>query len=409
MGSNRIKTELLAPAGSLDKLMLAIRHGADAVYLGGQDYGLRARADNFGLDEIAQGVLFAHRNLAKVYVVLNGFLHQQDMEGIEDYCRALVDRGVDAFIISDLGVLDRVRRLKLPVSLHLSTQASCLNTQAALFWKEQGVDRVILGRENSYQEAQQIREQADIEVEVFIHGSTCMAYSGHCVISNYTQGRDSNRGGCAHSCRFQYDINFSDGQRTQSHFLSAKDLQGPELIGAIVSGTQIDSLKIEGRMKSELYLASVVSAYRLAIDEAYEKQSPVLENETLKRAEELLDWTQGRGKTQGHLGSSPDRESVQVEGHEKRIGSGHAGEIIALEPNEYTLMICKEKFRQGDILSTLTSKGEIFRQPLKWALSLSDELVLETRPNILYKIPFNKTHQVGQIIRWEDQEFYGSH
>jgi putative protease len=259
------KPELLAPAGSLEKLKVAVLYGADAVFFSGQKYSLRARADNFTNEELREGVAFAQKHGVKTYITLNAFLHDEDLEGLGEFCQFLDELGVTAVIVSDLGVIDVVQRSS-KLNVHLSTQASCLNTASASFWKRQGVERIVLGREVSIQEAADIKREAGLEVEMFIHGAMCMAYSGNCVISNYTAGRDSNRGGCIQSCRFQYQqINPKTGKAADSFFMSSKDMSGVEYVPDFCRAG-IDSLKIEGRMKSLFYVASLCRAYRRAID-----------------------------------------------------------------------------------------------------------------------------------------------
>jgi len=259
------KPELLAPAGSLEKLKVAVLYGADAVFFSGQRYSLRARADNFTWDEIQEGVAFAQAKGVKTYITLNAFLHDEDLEGLGEFCQFLESLGVTGVIVSDLGVIDVVQRSsKIPV--HLSTQASCLNVSDALFWKRQGVERIVLGREVSIDDAARIKAQSGLEMEMFIHGAMCMAYSGNCVISNYTAGRDSNRGGCIQSCRFQYDQSSpSAGCSSSTFFMSSKDMSGLRYIPEFYRAG-IDSLKIEGRMKSLFYVASMCRVYRRALD-----------------------------------------------------------------------------------------------------------------------------------------------
>lgn len=263
------KPELLAPAKNLERLQVAITYGADAVYLGGQNYGLRARADNFSHEELDRGVKFAHERGAKVYVTLNAFLHDEDFSKFIDYCQLLEQINVDAVIVSDLGVMGVIKNCS-NLKIHLSTQASCLNGYAAKVWTRFGVDRLILGREVSIAEAGQIRakfsaenpQKAPLEIEMFIHGAMCMAYSGHCTISNYTAGRDSNRGGCIQSCRLPYQLSSEASPIT---FMSSKDLWGIYQVGDFFKH-QICSLKIEGRMKSSFYVAMTCKAYRRGID-----------------------------------------------------------------------------------------------------------------------------------------------
>jgi len=260
-----MKPELLAPAGSLEKLKVAVLYGADAVFFSGQKYSLRARADNFTLDEIAEGVAFAKRHGVKTYITLNAFLHDEDLEGLGEFCQFLDAQGVTGVIVSDLGVIDVIQKSS-QLNVHLSTQASCLNSASASFWKSQGVERIVLGREVSIREALEIKTKCGLEMEMFAHGAMCMAYSGNCVISNYTAGRDSNRGGCIQSCRFQYQQASPDkGCSSESFFMSSKDMSGLEHIPEFCDAG-IDSLKIEGRMKSLFYVASLCRAYRKAID-----------------------------------------------------------------------------------------------------------------------------------------------
>jgi putative protease len=240
--------EILAPAGSLDKLKVAVLYGANAVYVGGQKFGLRTAAENFTPDELREGISFAHERGAKVYVVLNSFLHDKDLQELPDFVNFLGEVGADAVIVSDLGVVRTVRSLS-NIPVHISTQASTLNVEAAKLWKKAGASRIVLGREVSVKEAGKIKREAGIEIEMFIHGSMCMAYSGNCVISNFTQGRDSNRGGCAHSCRFEYSLEGLDTlEKKKAYFMSSKDLEGLRVLPQFIE-EGIDSLKIEGRMK----------------------------------------------------------------------------------------------------------------------------------------------------------------
>ena len=260
--------ELLSPAGSLEKLKVSVLYGADAVYVGGLAFGLRAASENLTHEELSIGVDFAHKRGAKVFVVLNAFLHDDDLSCLPEFCRFLQSITVDAVICSDLGVIATVRE-NCDLPIHLSTQACCLNVASGKLWKRMGVARLILGREVSLAEAQEIKVQTGLEVELFVHGSLCMSYSGNCVISNYTAGRDSNRGGCAHSCRFEYSLKHQFKEESsfggRSFFMSSKDLQGLTVLGKYIDSS-IDSIKIEGRMKGPIYTATVTKVYREALD-----------------------------------------------------------------------------------------------------------------------------------------------
>jgi len=273
------KIELLAPAGSLSKLKFALIYGADAVYIGGQIFGLRASAKNFSYDEMKEGIEFAHSMNKKVYVTVNIIPHNDDLRDLPDYIKMLKDLNVDAVILSDPGTLMYVREYAPELEVHLSTQANTTNYMSANFWYRQGIKRIILARELSLKEIREIRDNAprDLELEAFVHGAMCISYSGRCLLSNYMANRDANRGECAHPCRWKYYLVeekrpgeyypvFEDGKGT--YFFNSKDLcminHIPELINA-----GLNSLKIEGRMKSDYYVANTVMVYRKAIDEYY--------------------------------------------------------------------------------------------------------------------------------------------
>jgi len=277
------KPELLAPAGDFEKLQMAIAYGADAVYVGGKDYSLRANAKNFDLPGLKKAIDYAHSKNAKVYVSVNIFAHNMDFVGLKEYLLALKLMGVDAVIVADLGVL-RVARQVEGLEIHISTQANVTNYQSALLYKELGASRVILARELSLGDIREINNQiaahesAPFETEVFVHGAMCVSYSGRCLMSNYmAQGRDSNRGDCAQPCRWKYHLMeemrpgeylpvYEDERGT--HIFNSKDLCMVEYIPELVA-SGVSSLKIEGRMKTAYYVAMVTKAYREAIDDYF--------------------------------------------------------------------------------------------------------------------------------------------
>ncbi|AGK97279.1 peptidase U32 family protein [Clostridium pasteurianum] len=277
------KPEILAPAGNLEKLKAAINFGADAVYLGGSKLNLRAFADNFTTAELKEGIEFAHSRKKRVYVTLNVFPHNEDLEGLEDYLKELYDLKVDAIIVSDPGIIMTAREVVPNLELHLSTQANNVNWKSSIFWYRQGVKRIVLARELSLEEIKEMRKRIpeDCEIEAFVHGSMCMSYSGRCLLSNYMTGRDSNRGQCAQPCRYKYylveekrpgeyfPINEDD---KGTYIMNSKDLCMIEHIPELIN-SGINSFKIEGRMKSAYYVASVVKAYREAVDKYFEDPS----------------------------------------------------------------------------------------------------------------------------------------
>ena len=273
----RKKVELLAPAGNLEKLKMAVIYGADAVYLAGQAFGLRAFADNFTGPELVKGVEFAQRRGVKVYITVNIFAHNQDLKELPNYLRELEALGVDGIIFSDPGVWQIAQEIGSTLNLHLSTQANTTNWASARFWESRGVKRIILARELSLEEIQEIRTKVNLELEVFVHGAMCVSYSGRCLLSNYFTGRDANLGECAQPCRWRYALVeekrpgeyyplFEDQRGT--YLLNSQDLclirYLPELIKA-----GVNSFKIEGRMKSIHYVATVVKVYREVLDAYY--------------------------------------------------------------------------------------------------------------------------------------------
>ena len=266
--------ELVLPAGNLEKLKTAILFGADAVYLGGKEFSLRAYADNFSLEEMAVGQAFARQRNKKVYVTVNILAHNCDLQQIPPYLEKLEEMQVDGLIISDPGIIKLAQRYAPSLSLTLSTQASVTNYQTAAFYRDLGVKRIVLARELSLEEIQEIKQKVDIEIEMFIHGAMCVSYSGRCLLSHYMTGRSANYGACAHPCRYRYALveekrpgeyyPIEEDQRG-SYILNSRDLCLLEYVPRLMD-IGIDAFKVEGRMKSPLYVASVASVYRQAID-----------------------------------------------------------------------------------------------------------------------------------------------
>ena len=270
------RPELLAPAGTMEKLQMALAYGADAAYLGGAQFGLRAFGGNFTNEEICAAVHLAHGVGRKIYVTVNVFPHNDDMVSLPEYLRTLAEAGADAVLVADLGVFMLAREAVPGLPVHISTQANNVNWRTVRAWQELGAARVVLARELSREEIREIRRQTSVELELFVHGAMCISYSGRCLLSSYFTGRDANRGGCAQSCRWKYAL--VEESRPGEFYPVAEDEHGtyimnskdlcllPYLDEVVASG--IDSLKIEGRMKSVHYAASVVKAYRMALDAA---------------------------------------------------------------------------------------------------------------------------------------------
>lgn len=310
------KPELLAPAGNMEKLRMALLYGADAVYLGGKAFGLRAFGGNFDNDELKTAVEFTHSLNKKVYVTVNIYPHNSDVERLPEYLKYLDELGVDALLVADLGVFSYGKKYAPHTELHISTQANNTNWVAVNTWADMGAHRVVLAREMSLDEIKAIREKCQVELEMFVHGAMCISYSGRCLMSNYMTGRDSNRGSCAQPCRWKYSL--VEEKRPGQYFPVEEDERGtyifnskdmcllPYLPDVIESG--VDSLKIEGRMKSVHYVASIVKAYREAIDSYFENPS----NFTIKQEWlEELDKVSHRAYTTGFYYNRPtDKDQI---------------------------------------------------------------------------------------------------
>jgi putative protease len=395
--------EILAPAGSLDKLKIAVLYGANAVYVGGQKYGLRTAAENFTLDELSEGVLFAHERGAKVYVVLNSFLHDKDLLDLPEFIQFLESLKIDAVIVSDLGVIQTVREYS-SISVHLSTQASSLNSDSAKLWKKMGVSRIVLGREVSIEEAGKIKREADIEIEMFIHGSMCMAYSGNCVISNFTQGRDSNRGGCAHSCRFEYSLDFGSEslEKKKAYFMSSKDLEGLRLLPEFIKH-DIDSLKIEGRMKSPLYAGTMSKVYSEALH-FYAGQGHFYSDDMILWEKEL-NKVSHRAYTTASLEKKAGEESIF---NERENSSEHdwqmVGTVLEVTPKAGVVIEVRNAFNQGDELEILPFQGEAIKVIVHEMMDLLKRPILRTKPTTLVCLPYDERIKPQFLVRQQGKK-----
>ena len=310
------KPELLAPAGNMEKLKMALLYGADAVYLGGKAFGLRAFGGNFTNEELQEAVDFAHKLGKKIYVTVNIFPHNSDIAKLPVYLTFLNEIKVDAILVADLGVCTLAKEYAPDVELHISTQANNTNWAAVNAWAELGASRVVLAREMSLEEVKEIREKCSVELEMFVHGAMCISYSGRCLMSNYLTGRDANRGSCAQPCRWNYAL--VEEKRPGQYFPVLEDERGtyifnskdmcllPYLPDVIASG--VDSLKIEGRMKSVHYAASVVKAYREAIDSYFAAPEQF---EVKKEWVEELDKVSHRAYTTGfYYGRPTEKDQI---------------------------------------------------------------------------------------------------
>jgi len=395
-----LKPELLAPAGNLEKLKTAFLYGADAVYVGGHVFGLRKYAENFTLSQLKEGVNHANTLGKQVYVVLNGFAHDSDLSNINDYLDELEHIRPHALIISDMGVFLRAKE-RTTIPLHVSTQASITNKYGVKFWKDAGAKRVILARETSIDDCVAMKTFCPVELEIFIHGAQCASYSGKCVISNYSAGRDSNRGGCVQSCRHTYDLyrdTESDIEQSE-HIMNAKDLMGLHLLPEIMKAG-IESVKVEGRMKSNMYAASSSLWYRKAIDHVYTSltENKPIDYALLASYEEQLKKVSNRGFETGGLKERPFSSSINYDfdGYEKSVE--FAG-IVKHVASDGLYIEVRFPFHQGETLELQRPDGSVQNITLSTITDTLGEGVMKTHPNSIVKIPFVENVNPYYILR----------
>ena len=360
------KPELLVPAGGLDTLKVAVDYGADAVYIGGQAFGLRAKADNFSIEEMKQGVEYAHAHNAKVYVTANIFAHNYDLDGIRAYFGELKDTGVDAVLVSDPGVFTIARETMPDMELHISTQANNTNYMTYKFWYDHGIKRVVSARELSLAEISQIRANIpdDMEIESFIHGAMCISYSGRCLLSNYFTGRDANHGACTHPCRWKYSIveetrpgeymTVNEDDRG-TYIFNSKDLCMIEHIPDLIDAG-IDSYKIEGRMKTALYVATVARTYRKAIDDYLE--SPEKYKTNMPWYLEQIKSCTYRQFTTGFFYGKPTEETQIYDNNTYEKGYTYLGIVGEKNAAGMYQLEQRNKFSVGETIEVMKPNGE---------------------------------------------------
>ncbi|MBM7606999.1 putative protease [Lysinibacillus composti] len=403
------KPELLAPAGSLEKLKIAVHYGADAVFIGGQEFGLRSNAGNFTIEEIREGVEFAKKYGASIYVTTNIFAHNENMDGLEEYLRAIADCGVRGIIVADPLIIETCKKVAPEVEVHLSTQQSLSNWKAVKYWKEEGLHRVVLAREVGAEEMLKMKEEVDIEIEAFVHGAMCIAYSGRCVLSNHMTARDSNRGGCCQSCRWDYDLYenvdgaekalFSDDDAPFA--MSPKDLKLIESIPHMIE-LGIDSLKVEGRMKSIHYIATVISVYRKVID-AYCADP---ENFTIKKEWlEELDRCANRATASSFFEGEPSYEQQMFGSHATKLKWDFAGLVLDYDQDTQLVTLQQRNyFKSGDTieffgpdLDTFTMEvGQIWDEK-------GNELEVANHPLQIVKFKVNRPLFKNNMMRKENK------
>ncbi|MBQ7104879.1 MAG: U32 family peptidase [Bacilli bacterium] len=350
------KIELLAPAGDLERLKINLLYGADAVYFGGKKYSLRANASNFGIEEIKEACSFAHKLGKKVFLTLNIVFHNEDIEGVKEYIKEVVDCGIDAFIISDPFIINHIVTNYPNVEAHLSTQNSTTNKDTVLFFKEQGVKRVVLAREVSLKEMKEIIDETKTDIEVFVHGAMCTFYSGRCCLSNYVTNRDSNRGGCAQICRFAYNMQEDDSDDTK-FTMATKDLNLSRNIKDLIDAG-VTSLKVEGRMRSSYYLATVIGTYRKIIDYYYENKN---DEEYLQEQYRILDRVANRETSSHYLLKKADHTDQYYTGRQELSNQDFLGLIKGYDEDKKILTLSERNyFKIGDTVEVFTPSGNTY-------------------------------------------------
>lgn len=389
--------ELLAPAGNLEKLKVAITYGADAVYIGGELFSLRAMADNFDKDKMIEGLKFAHERGKKVYVTVNIFAHNSDLAAIPEYIKQLNEIGVDAVIVSDLGVFSIVREVAPDLEVHISTQANNTNYRTCEFYYKMGAKRIVLARELSLKEIKEIRMNIpdDLELEAFVHGAMCMAYSGRCLLSNYMTGRDANRGACAHPCRYKYHL--VEEKRPGEYFEIAEDERGTYIMNSQdlcviehipdIVDSGIKSFKIEGRMKSSYYVATVVKAYREAID------SYIRERENYRFNPKWMDELSKASHREFSTGFFYGKPKTQIYGNSSYIRSHDiVGLVVDYDDNTKVATIeQRNRVFKGEEVEVLTPYSDNYSLVLNemWNED-GEEIDVAPHPQMIYKIKTQK-------------------
>lgn len=405
------KPELLIPASSLEVLKVAVKYGADAVYIGGEMFGLRAKAKNFSMEDMKEGIEFAHKYNKKVYVTANITAHNRDLEGVKEYFLELAKINPDALIISDPGVFSIAKEVVPQIDIHISTQANNVNYATFNFWHKMGATRVVSARELSLEEIAQIRANIspELEIETFVHGAMCISYSGRCLLSNYFTGRDANLGACTHPCRWKYYIMeenrpgeylpvFENERGT--YIFNSKDLCMIEYIPQIVNAG-VNSLKIEGRMKTALYVATVARTYRKAIDDYFESEEKYRANMDYYK-EEISKCTYRQFTTGFFFG--PTTHETQIYDNNTYIREyTYLGMVNEVNGNE-CIMEQRNKFCVGDDVEVMKKDGSNLSTKV---ISIKDEQgnEMESCPHPKQKIyvTFDKKLDVLDVIRKKDE------
>ena len=394
------KIELLAPAGNMEKLKFAYLYGADACYIGARSYSLRANAKNFSIDEIKEASLYAHSLGKKLYVAVNIVFHNEDLEGLVIYLKELEKAHVDAIIISDLFIINLIKEHNINLKIHVSTQYSSVNYEVVNFLKSKNVERVVLAREASYDDIKQIIDKTGMEVEVFLHGAMCSSYSGRCVLSNYFTKRDANRGGCAQVCRFDFKLYDRQKQEIKSDVLftlSSKDLMMLDNLDKMIK-MKIASLKVEGRMRSSYYIATVISTYREAIDNYYNNS---LTKEKLDYYKKVLNRVSNRDNISQFFDSFPDVNCQYYLGRKEETNQDFLAVVKEYDDiNKIVTVIVKNYFKKGYEVDIFGPNIETFSTKISDLYDEDNNLIeMANHPETIVKFKLKEKVYQDDIIR----------
>ncbi len=386
------KIELLAPAGDLERLKVNLLYGADAVYIGGQSYSLRANATNFSIEEIKEACTFAHSLHKKVYLTLNIVFHNEDMEGVEDYIEEVVNAGIDAFIVSDPFIISHIKNYYPNVEVHLSTQNSTSNYKAVEYFKKEGINRVVLARELNKEQIKEIIDKTKVDMEVFIHGAMCTCFSGRCALSNYVTNRDANRGGCAQVCRFAFK-----STEEKDFTFALKDLNMATYIKDLIE-IGVTSLKVEGRMRSLYYLATVIGTYREIIDRIYDN---TLTEEIMTTLEYRLSRVANREVSTHYFDHEADFTDQYYTGRQELSNQDYLGVITGYDKeNECLILIERNYFQIGDEVEIFTPQKQVYSYTIQNIYDEDmQELEVARHPEQVLKLKFDKELPAYSMIR----------
>ena len=391
------KVELLAPAGSLEKMKFAYLYGADAIYCGGKNFSLRANAKNFSLEEMKEAVEFAHSLGKRMYVTVNIIFHNDDLEGLEEYLRYLGDIGIDAIITSDLAVINMVHEKNIPLELHISTQTSVLNPEAGLFYKSLGATRLVLAREASKEDIKAIKEQTGLELECFAHGAMCTSISGRCVLSNYCTDRDSNRGGCAQICRWTFDYldDNKDKICEEPFSMTPKDLNMVSNVKEMID-IGVNSFKIEGRMRSIYYVSTVILLYRRIIDKIL---SNTLTQEYMDYAVNILNRVANRESAPQFFDGLPTENEQYYLGRAEVSNQDFLGLVLDYD-GEYVTIEERNNFSVGDTVQFFGPNTKTFDYVIKDIIDEEGNSIDSARhPQMVVKLHLDKKVEKNDMMR----------